>query len=197
MVAVVHHQVQQRHKPVEAERADALPLQHLGVVVRQQGQAAGVVVNDAHVQPGGGFAAQDLMDLPPHLALTDDKALNINAVFGAFQRGQHGGKHRFAAGVVGRCRAVIHRRGGVIPQVAGGSRSARVLALQLLLGKGVSLAQGCQRRLGTLQFAAQNARGALVAPQQVQQPALHRHDHKQNHPADFKFRRGGILPDER
>ena len=55
VVTVVEHQVQHRHTAVEAERADAVGTQQIYIVVGQQAQAAGVVVNDTNVQAGGGL----------------------------------------------------------------------------------------------------------------------------------------------
>ena len=197
VVAVVHDQVEHRHERVERERADALGAQGVGIIVGQQAQTARVVIDHAHIDAGGGLAAQDLMDAAPHLAHADDETLDIDAVLGAFQRGQQVGEHRLAALIVAHGGAVKHRRGGKVPHVARGLGGAGVARGQFFLGGGVGGAQRGQHGLGALQPAAQGQRGAFVAPQQVEQPALHRHDGKQNHPADLELRHGGVLPDKR
>ena len=196
MVAVVHDQVQQRHKPVEGESPDALCPQNLVVVAGQQAQAAGIIVDHPHIQPLGGFLAQDLVDLAPHLAHTDDKTFHIDAAHGAAQGGQHIGEHAFAVGVVPHVGAVKHRAGGKIPQIAGGFGGTGVQLFQLFLGGGVGGAQGRQLGLGLFHPAAQPHGGPFVAPQQTEQPALHRHHGEKDQPADLEFRHGGILPDQ-
>ena len=197
VVAVVHDQVQHWHTAVEAERSDAVGPHHLGVVVGQQAQAARVVVDDPHVQPCRGLPAQNLVDLPPHLAHADDKALHINAVLCPLQCGQHIGKHALPVRVIFRRRATADRHRAVVVQVAGRQRGAGVLPLQGRRGVGVVLPRRGHCVLGALQPVAQAQRRALVAPQQVQNAALHRHNGKQDHPADLKLRHRGILPDQR
>ncbi len=135
--------------------------------------------------------------MPPHLAHADDKALHIDAVLGTLQRGQHIGKHTLAIGVVFHRCVPAQRRGGVVVQIARCLGRAGVLLPQgghsgRVLAPGVG-----HGGLGAFQPVAQAQRRALVAPQQVEQPALYRHKHKNDHPADFKLRRGGILPDKR
>ena len=197
VVAVVHDKVQHRHAAVEAERPDALRPQQFGIVVGQQAQAARIIVDDPHVQPRGSLAAQDLMDLAPHLAHADDKALDKDAVLGALQGGQHVGQHRLAVRVVSHRRAAVQRRRGVIVQIARCQRRPRVSRAQTGHSGGV-LAPGIRHGLlGPLLPAAQAKCRALVAPQQVQKAALHRHDCKQDHPADLELRHGGVLPDQR
>ena len=196
MVAVIHDQVEQRHEPVEGEGPDALGPQNLVIVAGQQAQAARIVVDDPHIQAGGGLLAQDLVDLAPHFPHADDETFHIDAVLGALQGGQHIGKHRFAVGVVLGGGAVKYRGGGKIPHIAGGLGGAGVLLLQLFLSGGVGGAQGGKLGLGPLHAAAQPDGGALVAPEQVEQAALHRHNGEENQPADLEFRHGGILPDE-
>lgn len=123
--------------------------------------------------------------------------LYINAVLCPLQCGQHIGKHALPVRVIFRRRATADRHRAVVVQVAGRQRGAGVLPLQGRRGVGVVLPRRGHCVLGALQPVAQAQRRALVAPQQVQNAALHRHNGKQDHPADLKLRHRGILPDQR
>ena len=164
VVAVIQHQIQHRHAAVETERPDAVGTQQIYIVVGQQAQAAGIVVDDTNVQAGGGFLPQDLVDLAPHLAHADDEAFHKNAVLRGLQVGQHIGQHHIAHGVIPDGGAAENRRSSVVLQVISGLGQARVAAGQLGAGGGVAGAQGRQLGLGTLHAAAQGDGRALIAP---------------------------------
>jgi len=115
------------------------------------------------------------------------------AVLCGAQVGQHIGQHHVAHGVILGGSSAKNRRSSVVLQVIGGLGQARVAALQLGTRGGVPGAQRGKLGFGTFHAAAQADGRAFVAPKQVKQPALHGHEHKQNHPADFKFRRGRVL----
>ena len=165
--------------------------------MRQKAQAARIIVNYPHIQPRRGLLAQNLVNLPPHLAHADDKALDIDAVLGAAQGGQHISKHTLAVGVILHRRTAADRRGRVVMQIFCRHGGAGVRLFQLFLGSRVGAAGRIHRLPGALQPAAQPEDRPLVAPQKVQKPALHRHKHKQNHPADLELRHGGVLPYQR
>ena len=196
VVAVVHDQVNHRHKGVEGQAVDALLLQLAPVADGQHADAAHIVVDDPHVHALGRLALEDLVDLVPHFAQADDEILDKNKMLGAFQRGQHVGKHILAQGIVFHLGVGKYRIRAPAAQVTGGQRAAGVLAGQLLLRGGVLAQQRVDAHAGVFQPAAQPERRALVAPQQVQDAALHRHDHKQRHPADLELRQNIIQADQ-
>ena len=137
------------------------------------------------------------MDSIPHTALRDDEKLHKNILLRLFHLGEHIREHRFPRRVVGRLCIGIHREVAVIPQIGRRAPGARVSLFKRRLRRRLRRAHRPDAGAGAFQLAAQPQGGPVVAPKQVEQPALHRHYHKQHHPADLDFGRRCVLPDQR
>ena len=180
VVAVVHHQREQRHHRVKGDAADMRPLHAHHKVLGQTQQAAEVIVDQPHVHPLRRLAPQNILHALPHLALTNDKKLQKDALFRLFKVGQQCRIHGFAAGEI--------PGGGVLPcgvaAVLGQvTAHAPVFIAQTSSLPGLLSAVCPVRLLHRLHFAAQAAGGALVAKGQIQCPAQQRQQPDEGDPA--------------
>ena len=180
VVAVVHHQREQRHHRVKGNAADMRPLHAHHKVLGQTQQAAEVIVDQPHVHPLRRFAPQNILYALPHLALTDDKKLQKDALFRLFKVGQQCRVHGLTAGKIPGGGVLPCGIAAVLGQVAAHAPVfiAQPGGLSGLLGAVCPV-----RLLHRLHFAAQTAGGALVAKGQIQCPAQQRQQPDEGDPA--------------
>ena len=180
VVAVVHHQREQRHHRVKGDAADMRPLHTHHKVLGQTQQAAEVVVDQPHVHPLCRLAPQNILHALPHLALTDDKKLQKDALFCLFKVGQQYRIHGLSAGEIPGGGVLPCGIAAVLGQVAA---HAPVFIVQTGSLPGLLGAVCSVCLLYCLHFAAQAAGGALVAKGQIQCPAQQRQQPDEGDPA--------------
>ena len=175
---------------------DAFLLQFAPVSHGQHTDAAHIVIDDPHVHTLRRLALEDLVDLVPHDAQADDKVFNKDEVLGTFQGGKHIGKHIVAQGIILDLGVGKDRIPPFAAEIAGRQYTPGIVLFETLHRFRFLGQQRMDACRGPVQFAPQPESRPLVAPQKVQNTALHRHDQKQRHPADLEFRFNRIHADE-
>ena len=158
--------------------------------------AAHIVVDDPDIHALGRLALEDLMDLIPHGAQADNKVFNKDEMLGAFQGGEHIGEHVVAQGIVLDLGVGKDR---VVPLAAdrpGRQGAPGIVLFQAFRRFGFLGQQRMDAGRRPVQLAPQPEGRALVAPQQIEDAALHRHEQEQRHPADLELRLNGVHADE-
>ena len=156
------------------------PLHAHHKVLGQTQQAAEVVVDQPHVHPLCRLAPQNILHALPHLALTDDKKLQKDALFRLFKVGQQCRIHGLAAGEIPGGGVLPCGIAAVLGQVAA---HAPVFIVQSGSLPGLLGAVCPVCLLYCLHFAAQTAGGAFVAKGQIQCPAQQRQQPDEGDPA--------------
>ena len=182
VVAVVHHQRDQRHHRVERDAADMRLLHADDKITGQAQQAAKIIVDQPHIHALSGLAAEDLLHAVPHFAGTEDKKFQKDELFRLFQICQQLGIHLLPAGKVvssgippGRIRPKLCH---IAAQVPAGD--IQRIGLALRLGK-----LGLMGLFHLLHPLPQILGGGLVAKSQIKRAAQQGQKTDQNDPADL------------
>ena len=180
VVAVVHHQREQRHHRVERDAADVRPLHAHDEIGGQTQQTAKIIVDQAYIHALRSLAAQDLFNAVPHAAVAHDEKFQKDALFSLFQIGQQLRIHGFAAGKILRASVLPRRIGAVLchisalPLLAGIQTFQHTRLLYKVFFVGI---------LHRLHFQAQTLGRAFVAKGQIQRTAQQRQNADQRDPA--------------
>ena len=119
VVAVVHDGAEDRGDAIERNAADAFRLQGFRVGHGKGGEAAHVVIEDAHVEPFRGLLFQHFMHPVPHLPAGDDEVLEKDELLCLLQFFQNHGEAVIPQGVVVEAVFIIliNRESGVAGKV--------------------------------------------------------------------------------
>ena len=143
--------------------------------MRECGEAARVVIHDAHFTAFSGLAYQDIQQGIPHFTGFDDEILHKNEVLRRFQCLAHGGKLLFTDRVIGRCGIAPDRHGAFVLDIPCTAGIARQRGSHLLAcrrfgnGRKIRMAQAL-----TMTGAIAIERG--IAPKQIKQSAENREE---------------------